>query len=111
MTTVFVRISSDSARISTDRLRRQLNLVFILLGLVLRLSAQLLDDREVHDLVEPHGRILDRADLAIEIVRLTPNSFEVGRIVLVEEELVVLGPIRIVGVAANMLSASSAGML
>ena len=85
-----------------DRLRRQLDLVFVLLRCVLLLFAQLLDHREIHHLVERHRRILDCADLAVEIVGLPPDSLEVRGIVLVEEELVVLGPVRVVGVAEHV---------
>ena len=39
----------------------------------------------------------DGADAAVQVVRLAPNAFEVDRIVLIEEKLIVFGPVRVVG--------------
>ena len=41
------------------------------------------------------------ADAAVEVVGLVPDALEVGRVVLVQEELVVLGPVGAVGVAQH----------
>ena len=47
------------------------------------------------------GRWRDRADPAVEQVRPLPDALEVRRVVLVEEELEVLGPVGAVGVAEH----------
>src|SRR5207344_3404632 len=72
------------------RRRSELDVVLVLLAGVLLFTRELLDDREVHDLVE--GRLLrDGVDLLVEEVRRVPGTLEVRGIVLVEEELAVLG--------------------
>ena len=84
-----------------ERLRRQRLGVFVLRLGILRLRPELLDHREVHHLVERHRRVRDRADAAVEIVRLLPDPLEVGRVIPVDEELIVLGPVGAVGVAEH----------
>ena len=84
-----------------ERLRRQRLGVFVLCLGILRLRPELLDHREVHHLIERYGGIRDRADATVEIVGLLPDPLEVGRVVSVDEELVVLGPVRAVGIAEH----------
>src|ERR1043166_2114610 len=69
----------------------ELHLVFVLLVGIERLGAELLDDREVHHLVERHRVAGRAADLAVEEIGGVPGPLEIRRIVLVEEELAVLG--------------------
>src|SRR3546814_17659560 len=48
-----------------------------------------------------HGLVGDRADAAVEIIGLRPDPFEIRRIILVEEELEVFGPVGVVGVGEH----------
>ena len=80
--------------------RREVDVVLVLLARVLRLAAELLDDREIHHLVE--RRLLgDGVDFLVEEVRRAPRALEVGRAVLVEEEVAVLGVVGRVRVAQH----------
>ena len=84
-----------------EPLRRQ-RLRVLVAGLgILRLGPELLDDREIHHLIEGDGRIGDRPDPAVEVIGLLPDPLEVGRVVAIDEELVVLGPVRGVRVAEH----------
>ncbi len=52
------------------RLRREAHSVLVTLRGVLRFLGQLLDDAEVHHLVERDGLVLDRADATVQVVGL-----------------------------------------
>ena len=97
------RLGEDLVLLALDRAgrrRRELDVVLVLLGRVLRLAGELLDDGEIHHLVE--RRLLrDRADLLVEEVGGVPGALEVGRVVLIEEELAVLGVVGRVRVAEH----------
>ena len=84
----------------TGARRRELDVVLVLLAGVFRLGPQLLDDRKVHHLIE--RRLLgDRVDLLVEEIRGRPGALEAGRVVLVQEEVAVLGVVGRVGVAEH----------
>ena len=83
------------------RLGDELHDRLVLLRAIFLILAQLVDDGEVHDLLERHRLILDLPNRAIEVIRLIPDSGEVGGVVLVLEELMVLGPVGTVSVAEH----------
>src|SRR5690606_24510387 len=82
----------------TRRAGRERDGVLVFLGAVFLLLAQLLDNREVDHLVEGDFLVADRADAPVEGVGLIPNPLEVGWVVAIEKKLVMLGPVRAVGV-------------
>ena len=69
-------------------------------GWRIRLRAELLDHREVHHLIEI-DLLDDRADALVEVIRGVPGALEIGRVVLVEEELAILGVVGGVRVAEH----------
>ena len=83
------------------RLGNELHDRLIRLRAVLLVLPQLVDDREIHDLIERHGLVLDLPNRAIEVIGLVPDPREVGRVVLVLEELMVLGPVGAVRIAEH----------
>ena len=48
-----------------------------------------------------HRSVTDRPDPAIEMIRSLPDPLEIRRVVLVDEELEVLGPVGAVGIAQH----------
>lgn len=100
MTTVLVR------NLVTFRLNApgaggsKLNVVLVFLVRVLGLGGKLLDDGKVHNLVE-RNLLGDGANPPVEKICGIPGAFEVGRVVLIEEELSVLGVVGGVRVAEH----------
>ena len=100
ITTVLVRISSFSPWIEPALAGANWTSYSFFWLAYFGFGAELLDHGEVHHLIE--RRLLgDRADLLVEEVRGVPGALEVRRVVLVQEEVAVLGVVGRVRVAEH----------